>query len=168
MQPNLRLQLNLRNPLQSLPQNRSLEFQLPRVRNVLVMASATLPKIRTPRLNTISRSLDQLRNRAAREPRLLLPDLNLNPLPRQNKRHKHRHARPSAPAQCEPAHRRRKSVFQWKAASSLDELQCTNPSRSDGSLFNYQYPRVCHPERSEGSAVRRNMQIPRFARDDNS
>jgi len=24
----------------------------------------------------------------------------------------------------------------------------------------------CHPERSEGSAVRRKMQIPRFARDD--
>jgi hypothetical protein len=25
---------------------------------------------------------------------------------------------------------------------------------------------TCHPERSEGSAVRRKMQIPRFARDD--
>jgi hypothetical protein len=24
----------------------------------------------------------------------------------------------------------------------------------------------CHPERSEGSVVRRKMQIPRFARDD--
>jgi hypothetical protein len=30
-----------------------------------------------------------------------------------------------------------------------------------------QFLRLCHPERSEGSAVRRNMQIPRFARDDN-
>ena len=33
------------------------------------------------------------------------------------------------------------------------------------SLFS---ARFCHPERSEGSAVRRKMQIPRFARDDNS
>src|SRR5258707_3894215 len=29
------------------------------------------------------------------------------------------------------------------------------------------FTKSCHPERSEGSAVRRKMQIPRFARDDN-
>src|SRR5208337_1134770 len=35
-------------------------------------------------------------------------------------------------------------------------------------IFNSQFARLCHPERSEGSALRRKMQIPRFARDDNS
>src|SRR6267378_3809554 len=35
-------------------------------------------------------------------------------------------------------------------------------------MFTTQFSRLCHPERSEGSAVRRKMQIPCFARDDNS
>jgi len=37
---------------------------------------------------------------------------------------------------------------------------------SENPPFNSQFTRFCHPERSEGSAVRRKMQIPRFARDD--
>ena len=32
----------------------------------------------------------------------------------------------------------------------------------------HHFAKSCHPERSEGSAVRRNMQIPHFVRDDNS
>ena len=167
MHPNLRLQLNLRNSLQSLPQNRSLEFQLPRIRNVLVMASATLPKIRTPRLNPIAEaSINCVTEPRANPGFSCRIQPQFAPPVKQTAQTPSWRGHPRQP-QCEPAHRRHKSVFQWKAASSLDELQCTNPSRSDGSLFNYQYPRVCHPERSEGSAVRKN-EIPRFARDDNS
>src|ERR1039457_26773 len=94
MQPNLSFQLDFRNPLQRLAQNYSLELQLPLVRNVLVMASAALPKVRTASFDAIGRRLDQLRHQPAREARLFLPDLSLNPLPRQHKRHKHRHAAP--------------------------------------------------------------------------
>src|SRR5258708_3606249 len=42
----------------------------------------------------------------------------------------------------------------------------TVPGESETPPLNL--ARLCHPERSEGSAVRRKMQIPRFARDDNS
>ena len=94
MQPNLGLQLDLRNPLQRLAQNSSFELQLPLVGNVLVMASAALPEIRTARLDAIRRRFDQLRHRAAREARLLLPDVGLDLFPGQNKRNKHRHAAP--------------------------------------------------------------------------
>ena len=39
---------------------------------------------------------------------------------------------------------------------------------SETPLFNSQFARLCHPERSEGSAFCGELQIPRFARDDNS
>jgi len=82
MQPNLGGHLNFRNPPQSLAQDSSLELQLSLIRNVLVMASAALRKLRTARLDAIGRSLDQLSHRAAREARLLLPDVRLNLFPR--------------------------------------------------------------------------------------
>src|SRR3979411_1859784 len=95
MQTNLGLQFDFCNPLQCLAQNSSLEFQLSLVGNVLVMASAALPEVRTPRFDTIGRRLDQLRYRAARESRLLLPNLDVNPPPRPDKRNKYSHAPPA-------------------------------------------------------------------------
>ena len=92
MQANLRFQLDFRNPLQRLAEDSSLELQLPLVGNVLVMASAALPEIRTARFDAVRRGFDQLRHRAACEARLLLPDVGLDLFPRQNKRHKDRHA----------------------------------------------------------------------------
>jgi hypothetical protein len=92
MQSNLGRQVDFRDPLQRLAQNFSFELQLPLVGNVLVMASAALTEVRTARLDAIGRRFDHLRQRTSRKPRLLLPDLGLNPLPRQHKRHKHRHA----------------------------------------------------------------------------
>src|SRR3979411_2575956 len=94
MQTNLGLQFDFCNPLQCLAQNSSLEFQLSLVGNVLVMASAALPEVRTPRFDTIGRRLDQLRYPAARASKLLFPDLDVNPPPRQYKRNKYRHAPP--------------------------------------------------------------------------
>jgi hypothetical protein len=94
VQANLGFQFDFRNPPQRLAQNSSFELQLPLVGNVLVMASAALPEVRTARFDAIGRRFDQLRHRASREPRLLLPDLGLNPLSRQHKRHQHRHAAP--------------------------------------------------------------------------
>jgi len=47
-------------------------------------------------------------------------------------------------------------------------LRLTARGASETPLSSPQSSRLCHPERSEGSAVRRKMQIPRFARDDNS
>ncbi len=91
----LRLQLNLGNPPQRLAQNLRLEFQLPRVGNVLVVASSALAEIRTASLNAIRRSFDQLRHRAARESRLLLPDVGFDLFSGQNKRDKDGHAAPS-------------------------------------------------------------------------
>jgi hypothetical protein len=38
---------------------------------------------------------------------------------------------------------------------------------SENVLFNAQFARFCHPERSEGSAFCGELQIPRCARDDN-
>src|ERR1039458_2676180 len=67
MQPNLSFQLDFRNPLQRLAQNYGLELQLPLVRNVLVMASAALPEVRTASFDAIRRGFDQLRNPAERE-----------------------------------------------------------------------------------------------------
>ncbi len=94
MQANLGLQFDFRNPLQRLAQNPSLEFQLPLVGNVLVMASAALPEVRTARLDAIGRSFDQLRHRSACKPRLPMPDFGLDFFPGQHKRHKHRHTAP--------------------------------------------------------------------------
>jgi len=37
----------------------------------------------------------------------------------------------------------------------------------ENTIFNSQFARLCHPERSEGSAFCGELQIPRFARDDN-
>src|SRR5258708_2117191 len=92
MQAQLRLQLNFCNPLQRLAQNCGLKLKLPLVGNVLVMASAALLEVGTSRFDAIGCRFDHLHNRAAREPGLLLPDLGLNSLPWEHKRHKHRHA----------------------------------------------------------------------------
>jgi hypothetical protein len=94
VQANLGLQFDLRNPLQRLTQDFSFELQLTLVWDVLVVASAALLEVRTARLDAIGRPVDQLRYRASREPRLLLSDLDVNPLPRQHKRNKHGHASP--------------------------------------------------------------------------
>src|SRR5580658_2955748 len=92
MQADLRFQLNFRDALQGLAQNSSFELQLALVRNVLVMASAALAKVWTTSFNAIGRWLDQVRHRAAREPRLLLPYLGFNSLTRKHKGDKDRHA----------------------------------------------------------------------------
>jgi len=58
MQPNLGLQFDVCNPLQRLAQNSSLELQLPFVGNVLVVASAALPEVRTASLDSIGLRFD--------------------------------------------------------------------------------------------------------------
>jgi hypothetical protein len=70
------------------------EFQLSLVRNVLVMASAALPEVRTASLDRSGEASINCVTDSARKPRLLLPDLGLNPSPRQHERHKHSHAAP--------------------------------------------------------------------------
>ena len=82
MQPNLILQFNLRDTLQGLAQNLRFEFQLLRIRNVLVMATAAALKVRTARIDAIGRSLDQTRDISSRETGLLLLDLCLDSLSR--------------------------------------------------------------------------------------
>jgi hypothetical protein len=94
MQPNLSRQFNLRDPPQRLAQNFSFELQLPLVGNMLVVASAALAKVRATSLDAIGRRLDPLRHRAAREPRLLLPDLGVNSFTGQHEWNKHGHAAP--------------------------------------------------------------------------
>src|ERR1700691_4508469 len=75
MQPNLGGEFDFCNPAQRFAQNVGLEFELPRVGNVLIMAPATLAEVGTAWLDAIGRRFDQLRERAARETRLFLPDL---------------------------------------------------------------------------------------------
>jgi len=77
----------------SLPAH-SFELKLPFIRNVLVVTSPTLPEVWTARFDAIRRRFDQLRHRASSEPLLLLLDFDVNLLPRQHKRDKHRHASP--------------------------------------------------------------------------
>jgi hypothetical protein len=91
MQMKLGLELDFGDPLQRFAQDFSFELQLMLVWNVLIVASAALLEVWTARFDAIGRGFDQLRHRSAREPRLLLPDLDVNPLPRQHKRHEHRH-----------------------------------------------------------------------------
>src|SRR5882762_10844048 len=94
MQVNFGLQLDLCDPLQSLTQNACFEFQLTLVGNVLVVASAALPEVWAESFDAIGRRLDQLHHRATREPRLLVPDLDVNSFSGQYKRNKRRHAAP--------------------------------------------------------------------------
>ena len=91
MQANPGFQLDLRDPLQRLAENFSLEFQFPIVGDVLVMASAALLKVRTASFDAVGRGFDQLRNGGAREAGFLLPDFSFDPLPRQHKGHKDSH-----------------------------------------------------------------------------
>ena len=117
MQPNLGLQFDFRNPLQRLAQNLRFELQLALVRNVLIMAAAALLEVWAARLDAIGRCFDQLRDGAAREPRLLLPDLGLNLFPGQHERHEHRHAAAvGAGGRCARARHRRRLVFRWREA----------------------------------------------------
>jgi hypothetical protein len=53
MQLDLRVQLNLGNPLQRLSQNSSFVFQLPRVGNVLVVTTTAPLKIGTNRFHLL-------------------------------------------------------------------------------------------------------------------
>ncbi len=62
MEANLGFQFDLCNPLQRLAQDFSFGLKLPFVRNVLVMASATLPEVRAAGVDPIGRRLDQLRH----------------------------------------------------------------------------------------------------------
>ena len=94
MQAKVGLQFDFCDPLQRLAQNASFEFQLSLVGDVLVMASAALAEVRTTSFDAVGRRFDQLRDRPAREARLLLPDLGLDSFARQHKRHKDRHAAP--------------------------------------------------------------------------
>jgi hypothetical protein len=55
---NISFQIDLRDALQGLAQDVSLELELPLVRNVLVVASAAVLKVRAPRFNAIGRRFD--------------------------------------------------------------------------------------------------------------
>jgi len=116
MQPNLGGHLNFRNPPQSLAQDSSLELQLSLIRNVLVMASAALPEVRTARLDAIGEAR-QLRHRAAREAGFSCRRSASTFSPGKTNGTKTVMLRPSGQAPCGPDLRRRRSVFRWKAAS---------------------------------------------------
>ena len=96
MQPDLACPLELPHALQRLAQNCGLEFQLPLVTDVLVMATAALPEIRAARLDAIGRRLDHLSHPATRETGLLLPEVGLDLFSGQNIGHERRHAAASS------------------------------------------------------------------------
>src|SRR6266478_166567 len=72
--------------------------------------------------------------------------------------------------QCHPRHpqvRAHRDQF-LRNRSPFEEAECGTGMEFDvHECPNCTSRRFCHPEQSEGSAVRRKMQIPRFARDDN-
>ena len=168
MQTNLGLQFDLCNPLQSLTQNAGFEFQLTLVGNVLVMASAALPEVWAASFDAIGRCLDQLHYRATRESRLLLPDLDVYSFSGQYKRNKHRHAAPVRAnwRACQPV-TAVDQLFDGKKHGVLRVSIQQAVAKVGARNLPLMPQRVCHPERSEGSAFCGELQIPRFARDDN-
>jgi len=100
MQTNFFFQLDFRDALQRLAQDLRFEFQLARVRNVLIVAAAALLKIRAARLDSIGRSLNQTREISTRETRLLLPDVSVDLFTRQYKRDEYSHAATIGTGRC--------------------------------------------------------------------
>ena len=78
MQLNLGFQLDLRDALESLPQNPSLEFRLPIVGNVLIVTTAALSKILASCFDAIRRRFDHPRHRAACKSGFFLPDFGFD------------------------------------------------------------------------------------------
>src|SRR6266446_3220559 len=92
VQLDLRLQLDLRDPLQRLSQDSSLVLQLSLVRNMLVLTSAAPLKVRTSRFHPFRGSFDQLRNRSACEPCFTGRSLRFDALSGQHEWHENSHA----------------------------------------------------------------------------
>ena len=91
MDANLVFQLNFPYALQRLAQNLSLEFELPLIGNVLVVATSALLEISAARLNT-SLDASTICETVPRAKPGLPSAFRLRPVRRQHKRHENRHA----------------------------------------------------------------------------
>lgn len=82
-------QFKLGDPPQIFLKNAGLDFQLMLIRTLLVVTSATMPKIRTPRLDPKARRLQNRIKSRPRKPRLLLGERSFDFLIFENKRQEH-------------------------------------------------------------------------------